>query len=52
MIIDRKVIKNGEVYRVCKCPKTGEPTLLVTCAQCSQNKGYKPMLQIIKCETL
>jgi len=49
MISDRKVIKYGEVYRV-HCYKTGELTLLVNCAECDQNKGYRPMLQILKCE--
>ena len=49
MIVDRKVIKKGEVYRVL-CPKINELTLLVNCAQCDYNKGYKSMLQILKCD--
>jgi len=49
MIVDRKVIKKGEVYRVI-CPKTNELTLLVTCGQCEYKNEYDHEKMVVKCE--
>jgi hypothetical protein len=50
-IRDKHVIKHSGVEKV-YCQKIEEWTLLVTCAQCLNCKGYDKQKEVIKCKDI
>jgi len=54
MIVESIVSKNGEVYKVKKCQKSGEENLLVNCVDgtCPLFRDFDHKKLIVKCEKI
>jgi len=50
-IRDKHVVHHGNIEKV-YCQMTKDWTLLVTCAQCVNCKGYDKNDQIVKCQDI
>jgi hypothetical protein len=50
-IRDKHVVHHGQIEKVF-CQKTEDWTLLVTCAQCPNCKGYDKVSQTVQCQDI